>query len=153
MRTISIRPDPNLASSTPGLVAEPSAADLQEAETLLGGLNPVQQEAARTTEGPVMIVAGPGSGKTRTLTHRIGYLIASRRAWPNQILALTFTNKAAREMRKRVHELVGEGAKGMWMGTFHSVFATWCFAMETSCLNSIPFSILYAACSTINFDA
>ncbi|GAB5534531.1 MAG: 3'-5' exonuclease [Rubricoccaceae bacterium] len=123
MRTISIRPDPNLASPTPGLVAEPSAADVQEAETLLGGLNPVQQEAARTTEGPVMIVAGPGSGKTRTLTHRIGYLIASRRAWPNQILALTFTNKAAREMRKRVHELVGDGAKGMWMGTFHSVFA------------------------------
>ena len=123
MRTISIRPDADPASSTPGLVAEPSETDTQRAEELLGGLNPVQQEAARTTEGPVMIIAGPGSGKTRTLTHRIAYLIASKRAWPSQILALTFTNKAAREMRSRVHELVGAEAKGMWMGTFHSVFA------------------------------
>ena len=123
MRTISIRPDDNVASPTPGLVAEPTAADTQRAEELLDGLNPVQQEAARTTEGPVMIVAGPGSGKTRTLTHRIAYLIASRRAWPSQILALTFTNKASREMRGRVGELVGPDAKGMWMGTFHSVFA------------------------------
>ena len=90
---------------------------------LLDGLNPVQAEAARTTEGPVMIIAGPGSGKTRTLTHRIAYLIATKRAWPSQVLALTFTNKASKEMRARVTDLVGAEAKGMWMGTFHSVFA------------------------------
>ncbi len=95
-----------------------------EATQILAGLNDVQQEAASTTEGPVMIVAGPGSGKTRTLTHRIAYLIATGRARPYQILALTFTNKAAREMMERIHELVGEEqARGMWMGTFHSTFA------------------------------
>ena len=122
MRTFALHPD----DPGPGGVNsshEPTEADLEEAETLLGGLNPVQQEAARTTEGPVMIIAGPGSGKTRTLTHRIAYLIAAKKAWPSQILALTFTNKAAREMRTRVTDLVGADAKGMWMGTFHSVFA------------------------------
>jgi DNA helicase-2/ATP-dependent DNA helicase PcrA len=108
----------------------PPPADEPVAETdtaptdILDGLNPVQREAAATTEGPVLIVAGPGSGKTRTLTHRIAYLLAAKKAWPSQVLALTFTNKAAREMRDRVHRLVGaEEAKGIWMGTFHSVFA------------------------------
>ena len=66
-----------------------SDAPLEDATQILNGLNEVQQQAASTTEGPVMIVAGPGSGKTRTLTHRIAYLIATRKAWPNQILALT----------------------------------------------------------------
>ena len=95
-----------------------------ESKTILEGLNPVQQKAAATLEGPVMIVAGPGSGKTRTLTHRIAYLIATKTCRPHQILALTFTNKAAREMRERVEELVGsDRARGMWMGTFHSIFA------------------------------
>ncbi|NNF59272.1 MAG: UvrD-helicase domain-containing protein [Rhodothermaceae bacterium] len=97
---------------------------MNEAEALIAGLNEAQAEAARTTEGPVMIVAGPGSGKTRTLTHRIAYLLAAKKAWPSQILALTFTNKAAREMRERIVKLVGaEQAKGLWMGTFHSIFA------------------------------
>lgn len=117
MRSITLRPD------EPSVVREPNAADAKAAEDLLDGLNPAQAEAARTVDGPVMIVAGPGSGKTRTLTHRIAYLLASRRAWPSQILALTFTNKAAKEMRNRVETLVGEDAKSMWMGTFHSVFA------------------------------
>ena len=100
------------------------ASPESDAAAILDGLNPVQREAASTTEGPVMIVAGPGSGKTRTLTHRIAYLLAAKKAWPSQILALTFTNKAAREMKERVVRLVGEdGAKGLWMGTFHSVFA------------------------------
>ena len=124
MKTFALRPSlDSAADARPGAPGDPSAADTSEAEALLGGLNPVQAEAARTTEGPVMIIAGPGSGKTRTLTHRIAYLLAAKKAWPSQILALTFTNKAAREMRSRVMELVGEEAKGMWIGTFHSVFA------------------------------
>ena len=112
-----------LFDAPPDAPATPPAPET-DAAAILDGLNPVQREAARTTEGPVMIVAGPGSGKTRTLTHRIAYLMAAKQAWPSQILALTFTNKAAREMRERVLRLVGEeGAKGIWMGTFHSVFA------------------------------
>jgi DNA helicase II / ATP-dependent DNA helicase PcrA len=91
---------------------------------ILAGLNPVQREAAAAIDGPVLIIAGPGSGKTRTLTHRIAYILADGKARPYEILALTFTNKAAREMRERVLDLVGaEAAKGLWMGTFHAVFA------------------------------
>ena len=126
MKTFALRPDPERHDGPPASgrpAGGPTEADLAAAEALLGGLNPVQAEAARATEGPVMIIAGPGSGKTRTLTHRIAYLLAARKAWPSQILALTFTNKAAREMRARVVDLVGEEAKGMWIGTFHSVFA------------------------------
>jgi DNA helicase-2/ATP-dependent DNA helicase PcrA len=118
MKTYSLRPD-----ETDPRPAREEGPPSDAAEALLGGLNPVQAEAARTTEGPVMIVAGPGSGKTRTLTHRIAYLIEARKAWPSQILALTFTNRAAQEMRSRVTDLVGPEAKSMWMGTFHSVFS------------------------------
>ena len=88
------------------------------------GLNPPQREAVLTTEGPVLVLAGAGTGKTAALTARLAHLIASRKAWPNQILAVTFTNKAAREMRDRVGALSGGALEGMpWLGTFHSVAA------------------------------
>ena len=88
------------------------------------GLNPPQREAVLTTEGPVLVLAGAGTGKTAALTARLAHLIATRRAWPSQILAVTFTNKAAREMRERVAALSGGTLEGMpWLGTFHSVAA------------------------------
>src|ERR1700675_1522543 len=90
------------------------------ADALLDGLNPPQQEAVMHGEGPLLIFAGAGSGKTRVLTARIAYLIATHRVWPDRLLAVTFTNKAAKEMRARVENLVGEGAEKMWVGTFHS---------------------------------
>src|SRR3977135_1087378 len=89
-------------------------------DALLEGLNPPQQEAVTHGDGPLLIFAGAGSGKTRVLTARIAYLIATRRVWPDRLLAVPFTNKAAREMRGRVENLVGEGAEKMWVGTFPS---------------------------------
>src|SRR6058998_4381577 len=91
---------------------------------LLEGLNPVQKEAVLHTEGPVLIVAGAGSGKTRALTYRIAYLIREKEISPYEILSITFTNKAAQEMADRVEGLLGTRiAKGMWILTFHSACA------------------------------
>ena len=90
----------------------------------LEGLNPPQREAVLTTEGPVLMLAGAGTGKTAALTARLAHLIRSRRAWPSEILCVTFTNKAAREMRHRVGQLIGDAVEGMpWLGTFHSICA------------------------------
>ncbi|HEX6783617.1 MAG TPA: UvrD-helicase domain-containing protein, partial [Sphingomicrobium sp.] len=90
----------------------------------LQGLNPPQREAVLTTEGPVLVLAGAGTGKTAALTARLAHLIATRKAWPSQILSVTFTNKAAREMRERVAAISGGAIEGMpWLGTFHSVAA------------------------------
>ena len=90
--------------------------------SFLGQLNPVQQDAVKAANGPIMIIAGAGSGKTRVLTYRIAYLIECG-VPPHQILSLTFTNKAASEMKSRIIKLVGEKANEIWMGTFHSIFA------------------------------
>jgi DNA helicase-2/ATP-dependent DNA helicase PcrA len=88
----------------------------------LDGLNPEQREAVETLEGPLLVLAGAGTGKTRVLTTRIAHILATRRAWPSEILSVTFTNKAAREMKNRIGGFVGEAVEGMpWLGTFHSI--------------------------------
>jgi len=89
-------------------------------DDLLIGLNPQQQEAVQCRGRALLIVAGAGSGKTRVLTHRMAHLLANREIWPSQILAITFTNKAAAEMRERVEQLIGQAGQGMWLKTFHS---------------------------------
>ncbi len=91
---------------------------------VLGGLNDAQKDAVCTTTGPLLLLAGAGSGKTKTLTHRIAYLVSSESVWPDEILAVTFTNKAAREMRERLSQLLKQPNTRRfmpWMGTFHSV--------------------------------
>ena len=90
-------------------------------QNILEGLNDKQYEAVVNTEGPCLVIAGAGSGKTKVLTHKIAYLIGEKNAKPWDIIAITFTNKAANEMKERIANLIGDSAKDIWMGTFHSI--------------------------------
>jgi len=99
-----------------------SKAELDNSEEgFLDGLNPEQKQGAVHTEGPILILAGAGSGKTRVLTHRIAHLVNHYRVKSDRILAVTFTNKATREMKERLHRLLGDSARQLWVGTFHSI--------------------------------
>jgi DNA helicase-2/ATP-dependent DNA helicase PcrA len=105
------------AAQRPQRPADPKAEYLK-------GLNPEQRDAVMSTEGPLLVLAGAGTGKTRVLTTRVAHILAQRKAWPSQMLVVTFTNKAAREMRERTLALIGPDGEGLrWFGTFHSVSA------------------------------
>src|SRR6201996_5852336 len=102
-------------AATPAIPREPP---------YLSGLNPEQREAVLTVDGPVLVLAGAGTGKTRVLTTRLAHILATGRARPWELLAVTFTNKAAREMRVRITDIIGPAAEGLrWLGTFHSIAA------------------------------
>src|ERR1700679_1338582 len=89
----------------------------------LARLNDEQRLAVETVDGPLLVLAGAGTGKTRVLTTRFAHILLTRRAFPNQVLAVTFTNKAAREMRERVGAILGAPVEGLWLGTFHALCA------------------------------
>ena len=90
---------------------------------IMGKMNAEQARAIFTTEGPLLVFAGAGSGKTRVLTYRAAYLVENKKVAPERILAITFTNKAANEMKERIRALIGDHADGMWVMTFHSMCA------------------------------
>src|SRR5690242_20047221 len=108
-------------------MAEPdrtAAPDAAQPPPYLAGLNEAQRQAVEAVEGPVLVLAGAGTGKTRVLTTRLAHILATHRARPWELLAVTFTNKAAREMRERITAIIGPAAEGLrWLGTFHSIAA------------------------------
>ena len=104
-------------------VVPPEAQPLVQAPDYLSRLNPEQRAAVETVDGPLLVLAGAGTGKTRVLTTRFAHILMTRRAFPNQVLAVTFTNKAAKEMRERVSAILGRPAEGLWLGTFHALCA------------------------------
>jgi DNA helicase II / ATP-dependent DNA helicase PcrA len=103
--------------SDPAVLARPSDTGSFD----LSGLNDAQRRAVEAIDGPVLVLAGAGTGKTRVLTTRLGYILATGRAFPAELLAVTFTNKAAREMRERLEAVIGRAAEGVWLGTFHAI--------------------------------
>jgi len=124
------RPDSFIPAPPPirreGSISSQAAArpQLQTNAAYLEGLNPEQEKAVLTTDGPVLVLAGAGTGKTRVLTCRLAHILSNGMAYPSQILSVTFTNKAAREMKHRVGGLIGDAVEGMpWLGTFHSIAA------------------------------
>ncbi|QRG09859.1 UvrD-helicase domain-containing protein [Xanthobacter dioxanivorans] len=116
---------PELPGLRPGGIAARARAAMAPAApeaSYLAGLNPEQREAVETLDGPLLVLAGAGTGKTRVLTARVAHILSQGRAYPSQILVVTFTNKAAREMKDRIHAMVGDQIEGMpWLGTFHSI--------------------------------
>jgi len=121
----SFRPAPPPPSSRSiSQMAMPTRPGTSEPADYLDGLNPEQADAVKTTEGPLLVLAGAGTGKTRVLTCRLAHILNQKLAYPSQILSVTFTNKAAREMRHRVSGLLGQTTEGLpWLGTFHSIAA------------------------------
>jgi DNA helicase-2/ATP-dependent DNA helicase PcrA len=109
---------------------------------ILAGLNPAQREAVEAVDGPVLVLAGPGSGKTRVLTHRVAYLVQEYGVPPWQIMAVTFTNKAAREMKERLYRLLGEGFRKLTIGTFHAICAR-ILRREAAVLGISPQYVIY----------
>jgi len=116
---------------------------------ILAGLNPAQREAVETVEGPVLVLAGPGSGKTRVLTHRVAYLVKERQVPPWQIMAVTFTNKAAREMKERLYPLLGEGFHQLTIGTFHALCAR-ILRREAGAAGISPQYVIYDTADQLN---